>query len=218
MAQANAAQLQANEIAKSLKGPLSEVIRRVERLAEDFPSDKDFHFYNNFPQFKSPVRNIQSQAEALLNEIGLARSLRPEAGAFPSDPDESYDWLVALQDDLVEGIDAAVDQLNKETLAGKRSSYESPSKFQTGGSSPSEGAKLSKRSSERRPVPFHVKSIPRPQNKFEVAVDNSNTPFKHPQAPKADARKEGISLEPSKFVHTICLAYLVLYCFMLGLF
>lgn len=197
MAQAeDAAQLRANEIAKSLKGPLTEAIRRVERLAEDFPSDKDFHFYNNFPQFKSPVQSIQSQAEALLNEIGLARNLRPETVGFPSDPDESYDWLVSLQDDLVEGIDAAVDHLNKETSAGKRSVYETPRKFQTGGISPSEGAKLSKGSSERRPVPFHVKSIPRPQNKFEVAVDNSNTPFKHPQAPKAGARKEGTTPEP----------------------
>lgn len=186
----NAAQLQANEISKSLKGPLQEVIRRVERLSEDFPADKDFHFYNNFPLFKAPVRGIQSQAEALLSEIGRTKTV----GAFRSDPDESYDWLVALQDDIVEGIDAAVDQLNKETAAGKRGiSYETPpKKFER---SPSETAKVAgKGSSERRPVPFHVKSIPRPQNKFEIAVDNSNTPFKHPQAPKADAQTEGTRL------------------------
>lgn len=34
---------------------------------------------------------------------------------------------------------------------------------------------------ERCPVPFHVWSIPRPQDKFDVVVDNSNTPFKHPK-------------------------------------
>lgn len=195
----DAVQVQANEVVKSLKGPLQEVIRRVERLSEDFPAEKDFHFYNNFPQFKTPVRGIQAQAEAVLNDIGLAKRLRPETSRFPRDPDESYDWLVALQDDLVEGIDAAVDQLNKETAAGKRRSstegYQTPLKFQRGvrsDGSPSESAKVLKGSSERRPVPFHVRSIPRPQNKFDVVVDNSNTPFKHPQAAKPDATTEGV--------------------------
>ena len=191
-------QLQANEVAKSLKGPLQDAIRRVERFSEEFPAEKDFHFYNNFPQFKSPVRSIQSRAEAVLNDIGLAKKLRPETSRFPSDPDESYDWLVALQDDLVEGIDAAVDQLNKETAAGKRGrsneGFQTPQKCRGGAKSdgnPSDSAKVLKGSSERRPVPFHVRSIPRPQHKFDVAVDNSNTPFKHPQAPKPDANKEG---------------------------
>jgi len=95
---------------------LTEVIHKVERLAEDFPSDKDFYFNNNFPQFKSPVKSIQLQAEALLNEIGLARNLRLETIDFPSDPNESYYWLVSLQDNLVEGIDTAVDHLNLHML------------------------------------------------------------------------------------------------------
>lgn len=191
----DAVQLQANEVAKVLKGPLHDAIRRVERFSEDFPAEKDFHFYNNFPQFKTPVRGIQSQAEAVLSEIGLTGRLRTERSRFPSDPDEGYDWLVALQDDLVEGIDAAVDQLNKETAAGKRGSshegFQTPRKLQAGGS-PGEAAQVAKGSSERRPVPFHVRSIPRPQNKFAVAVDNSNTPFKHPQASRPDARKKGM--------------------------
>ncbi|KAG0578426.1 hypothetical protein KC19_4G021800 [Ceratodon purpureus] len=193
----DAGQAQANEVVKALKGPLQEAIRRVERLSEDFPAEKDFHFYNNFPQFKTPVKGIQAQAEALLNDIGMAKRLRPETSRFPSDGDESYDWLVAVQDDLVEGIDAAVDLLNKETAAGKRRSsvegYQTPMKWQRGDGSPSDSAKVSKGSSERRPVPFHVRSIPRPQNKFDVVVDNSNTPFKHPQVAKPDAKTEGLS-------------------------
>lgn len=195
----DAAQLLANEISNAVKGPLQEAIRRVDRLAEDFPSDKDFHFYNNFPHFNRPVRSIQSQVETLLTSVGLAKGLRTEPGAFPSDPDESYDWLVSLQDDLVEGVDAAVDKLNKETAAGKRGAsnvgFETPKKVSVTDGSPSGSAKASKGSSERRPVPFHVKSIPRPQNKFEVSVDNSNTPFKHPQGAKTDAQKEGMQFQ-----------------------
>lgn len=193
----NPAPLQANEVAKTLKGPVQDAIHRVERLAEEFPADKDFHFYNNFPQFKTPVRRIQTQVKDLLNDLGLANHLRPQTAGFPSDLDETYDWLVALQDDLMEGIDAAVDQLAKQKSDGKRGrpneKFRTPTKFQKHDGSPSEGAKASKGSDERRSVPFHVRSIPRPQNKFDVMVDNSNTPFKHPQVQKLDSQSEGLS-------------------------
>lgn len=192
---------QAKTMMNTVNGALPEAIRRIERLTEEFPFDKDFHFYSNFPVFKSPVQKIQAQVESLLNELGSSKTLRPrlQSAQFPSDPDESYEWLVALQDDLVEGIDTAVDQFNKEKRDGKRGkleveyeAYQTPKRSQHKGlirsgleSSPSESARIAttaQGSSERRPVPFHVRSIPRPQDNFEVAVDNSNSPFKHPQA------------------------------------
>lgn len=192
MKETDSAELQSDEVLKVVKGPLPEAIRNVERLARAFPSDKDFHFYFNFPEFKDPVKRIQAQVTSLLSEIGLAEKSLSQSSVYPEDSDESYDWLVEVQDDLVEGIDTALDQFNKEKRNGKRGAsdvgseaVQSPLKVYKGsksGESADENVKMAKgKGNKERRIPFHVRSIPRPQDKFDIAVDNSNTPFKHPQ-------------------------------------
>ncbi|CAM6040350.1 unnamed protein product [Sphagnum compactum] len=194
--------LEADEILQCIK-KLPDTIRDVERLAQRIPSDVDFHFFSNFQEFKAPMRGMQAQVESLLNEIGMAKELRPQVAAWPNDPDETYDWLVGVQDDLVEGIDTALDQFELEKRARKKGKSKSePEKTmqvqtvmqQQSSDGFTEVVKLSKprkQVNEGRPIPFHIRSIPRPQDKFDIAPDNSNTPFKHPCSLNNSEKKNG---------------------------
>ncbi|KAH9532877.1 hypothetical protein CY35_18G022400 [Sphagnum magellanicum] len=194
--------LEADEILQCIK-KLPDTIRDVERLAQRVPSDVDFHFFSNFQEFKAPIRGMQAQVESLLNEIGMAKELRPQVAAWPNDPDETYDWLVGVQDDLVEGIDTALDQFELEKRAQKKGKSKSePEKTmqvqtvmqQQSSDGFTEVVKLSKprkQVNEGRSIPFHIRSIPRPQDKFDIAPDNSNTPFKHPCSLNNSEKKNG---------------------------
>jgi exosome complex exonuclease RRP6 len=199
--------LEADEILQCIK-KLPDTIRDVERLAQRVPSDVDFHFFSNFQEFKAPIRGMQAQVESLLNEIGMAKELRPQVAAWPNDPDETYDWLVGVQDDLVEGIDTALDQFELEKRAQKKGKSKSePEKTmqvqtvmqQQSSDGFTEVVKLSKprkQVHEGRSIPFHIRSIPRPQDKFDIAPDNSNTPFKHPCSLNNSEKKNGGTKQP----------------------
>ncbi|KAL6643196.1 hypothetical protein ACP70R_021377 [Stipagrostis hirtigluma subsp. patula] len=195
-------------------GPLAAAAARLSARSRALPSARDFHFYNNFPAFKSPVGAAAARADDSLGVLGAAPLLPRQQPPFPggADLDEAHDWLVSLNDDLLERFGASMDEFKalreKEEAAGRRAPQEAAAgagdgfqvvygkkKKKVGGEEEggagrveSFGASGSVRMATKdktaapgtkAKVPFHIPTIPRPQDVYRIVVDNTNKPFEH---------------------------------------
>ena len=192
-------------------GPLAAASSRLSARSRALPSSRDFHFYNNFPTFKSPVGAAAAKADASLGVLGAAPLLPTrQQQLFPGggDLDDAHDWLVALNDDLLERFGAATDEFKalreKEEASGRRAAPEAGDGFQMvcgkkkkkvgdgdeervgrveafGGSGSVKMVTKDKAAAPgvKAKVPFHIRTIPRPQDVYRIVVDNSSKPFEH---------------------------------------
>jgi exosome complex exonuclease RRP6 len=121
---------------KASSGPLSAAASRLSACSRALPSSRDFHFYNNFPAFKSPVGAAAAKADASLGVIGGASILPTRQQLFPMgrDLDDAHDWLVALNDDLLERFGAFTDEFKalrqKEETFWRRAAPQAGDGFQ----------------------------------------------------------------------------------------
>lgn len=214
----------AQNLQNLVRGPLASSIQHLSDSSRNIPPGTDFHFFNNFPAFRQPITIIKNRSESLLREIGASQSLWKRPSRFPADPDEAYDWLVNIHDDIFERVDASMDEFKRvrqEHHSGKPGSVDDiESGFQLVYGSRRKcrerklalGAKATaaegdisggvkvlsrdkKTSGGRSRVPFHIPSIPRPQDRYNIFVDNSNVPFKHPGLQKTE--------DGSKYIHPL---------------
>lgn len=214
----------AQNLQKLVRGPLASSIQHLSDSSRNIPPGTDFHFFNNFPAFRQPITIIKNRSESLLREIGASQSLWKRPSRFPADPDEAYDWLVNIHDDIFERVDVSMDEFKRvrqEHHSGKPGSVDDiDSGFQLVYGSRrkcrerklalgakgtaaegdiSGGVKVlsrdKKTSGGRSRVPFHIPSIPRPQDRYNIFVDNSNVPFKHPGLQKTE--------DGSKYIHPL---------------
>ncbi|OVA16442.1 HRDC domain [Macleaya cordata] len=189
-----------------VNGPLSSSIAKLSGSSRVIPFNEDFHFYNNFEEFKTPVKEMSEKSKSMLKSIGFSKCPLGKPFPFPDDSDESHDWLVDLSDEIFERFDASVDEFqrvrNKEEEIGRKiSSVDSESGFQlvcrknkkgfSKDMEKEEGKNLSpltsvkmasrdKKTTGARPrVPFHIPTIRRPQDEFSIIVNNLNHPFEH---------------------------------------
>ncbi|WVZ59072.1 hypothetical protein U9M48_009273 [Paspalum notatum var. saurae] len=196
-------------------GPLAAAAARLSARARALPSSRDFHFYNNFPAFKSPVAAVAAKADAALGVLGAAPILPArQQQPFPGDLDDAHDWLVALNDDLLERFGASMDEFKaareEEEATGRRAAPEAGDDgfqvvygkkkkkvgdMEEGGSGAGAGraepfgasasgsvkmvTKDKAAASGKAKVPFHIRTIPRPQDVYRIVVDNSSKPFEH---------------------------------------
>ncbi|CAL4942012.1 unnamed protein product [Urochloa decumbens] len=193
----------------SSSAPLAAAAARLSARARALPSFRDFHFYNNFPDFKSPVGAAAAKADASLGLLGAAPLLPTRQQPFPGggDLDDAHDWLVALNDDLLERFGASLDECKalreEEEASGRRAAQEAGDGFQVvygkkkkkmgvgeegvarteafGASSSVQMATKDKAAAPgmKAKVPFHIRTIPRPQKVYCFVVDNSSKPFEH---------------------------------------
>lgn len=214
----------AQNLQNLVRGPLASSIQHLSDSSRNIPPGTDFHFFNNFPAFRQPITIIKNRSESLLREIGASQSLWKRPSRFPADPDEAYDWLVNIHDDIFERVDVSMDEFKRvrqEHHSGKPGSVDDiESGFQLVYGSRRKcrerklalGAKATaaegdisggvkvlsrdkKTSGGRSRVPFHIPSIPRPQDRYNIFVDNSNVPFKHPGLQKTE--------DGSKYIHPL---------------
>ncbi|KAG9452076.1 hypothetical protein H6P81_004980 [Aristolochia fimbriata] len=199
-------------------GPLTSSIAKLSVSSRAIPSDKDFHFFNNFPEFKNPIKDIAEKSELMLKSIGSSSHLLfGNQLSFPHDPDDSLDWMVNVNDEILERFDVSIDEfqrVRKEKEESGRSvgSLEAEGGFQLvygkkkrGGNEVPDAqpglapaVKVASRDQKvggPRKVPFHIPSIPRPQDKFNILVNNSNQPFEHVWLQK--------SQDGSRFMHPL---------------
>ena len=91
---------------------LSSSISRLSRSSRAVPSEKDFHFYHNFEQFRSPVKEVAAASHAMLEMIGSSADIwgGEMAMAYPGDHDDGYDWVVNGNDEAYDRFDAAAEE------------------------------------------------------------------------------------------------------------
>ena len=140
-------------------GPLSSSVAKLAASSRCIPSDKDFHFYRNFEEFKVPVEEI-------------ARAATGSEVAAVAPPGVT----VATKD--------------KKTMGPKSK------------------------------VPFHIPTIRRPQDEYNIVVNNANMPFEHVWLQRSDDGLSFIHPLVSFLVHfaSVCLHSLVLYSFVFFFF
>ncbi|KAK4414837.1 protein RRP6-like 2 [Sesamum alatum] len=209
----------------STKGPLPTSMAKLSGSSRVIPSQKDFYFYNNFQEFKKPVQEIDNKSKNLLKEVGASEDLFGKVIPLPDDKDieldddVALDWLVNVNDEIFERIDVSLDEFKrlrkKEEESGVRMMkvddddeengfqmvYGKKNKKMSGGldrnvDSGAKGAQEVKVAARVKPkVPFHIPTIPKPQDELKIIVNNSNQPFEHVWLQKSE--------DGSRFIHPL---------------
>ncbi|GLJ17682.1 hypothetical protein SUGI_0308520 [Cryptomeria japonica] len=197
----------AENLQKLVRGPLASSVEKLSNSLRNIPLGTDFHFYNNFPDFKHPVEDLKNRSECLLNEIGTSPSLCKRVAGIPVDPDDAQEWIVDVQDDILERVDVSMDEFKKLGKGGKPGSLDdlesgfrlvygkkkrdgnnrrevgvsktAVSRVEGGSSGVKVVSRDKKTAGGRSRVPFHLPNISRPQDRYKIFVDNKNTPYKH---------------------------------------
>lgn len=93
---------------------LSPSLAALSSSSRAIPSNKDFHFYNNFDGFKLPIRKIAAESDSALGSLGADNPILKDKLQFPNDLDiddvDTHEWLVNLNDELYERLDASLDE------------------------------------------------------------------------------------------------------------
>ncbi|GLT54158.1 hypothetical protein SLA2020_273800 [Shorea laevis] len=186
-------------------GSLASSVSNLSGSSRGVSSGKDFHFFNNFDEFKAPIQEISKKSQSMLEAIGssTARVWGAKEMAFPAngDMDDAYDWLVNVNDELLERFHVSADEFQRvrkkeeetgqavtDTEDGFQLVYGKKKKGASHGSVGGEasvvtGVKVAtmdkKTTGPKQKVPFHIPSIRKPQDEFKILVNNSNQPFEH---------------------------------------
>eukprot|EP00258_Populus_trichocarpa_P031348 XP_024447367.1 protein RRP6-like 2 isoform X2 [Populus trichocarpa] len=186
---------------------LSNSISNLSASSRAIPSNKDFHFYYNFDEFKVPIQEIAAKSQSLLESIGSSSSndLFKEKLQFPSDVDidEAYDWLVNVNDEIFERFDTSIDEFKRvreetgrvvdvdnedefQLVLGKKNKRlmkEALSDDSASCAGVDSGVKVADNKKgilgNKAKVPFHIPTIRRPQEEHNILVNNSNRGFEH---------------------------------------
>ncbi|URE21323.1 HRDC domain [Musa troglodytarum] len=192
-----------------VSGSLAAAVDKAFGSSRGIPSGKDFHFFYNFDEFKAPVKEIKDKSESSLRSIAASGSLwgSKKPPQLPDDLDDAYDWVVNLNDEFLDRLAVSMDEFKnlrekEEEAGGKIEAMDLESGFQLvygkkkkgamrgtekdegfSGSSSSTvvnvATKDKRTTAARSKVPFHIPTIPRPQDQYNILVNNNNQPFEH---------------------------------------
>ncbi|XP_048235901.1 protein RRP6-like 2 isoform X2 [Ricinus communis] len=203
--------IQTQSKSQTTTGSLSSSLSNLSGSSRTIPSNKDFHFYYNFDEFKLPIQQIARRSQSLLESIGSSNNglFKDKNLPYPNDPDnddDTYDWLVNVNDEILERFDASIDEFksiqkkqeekggvlgteNENSESGfqlvygkkKKGLVSSVSGSPSGGSVSESGVKVAdlKAKGVKAKVPFHIPTIKKPQEEYNILVNNSNQPFEH---------------------------------------
>ncbi|XP_010440775.1 PREDICTED: protein RRP6-like 2 [Camelina sativa] len=190
-------------------GSFSKSLSKLSSSSRLIPASRDFHFYYNFDEFKRPIDEIAATSQSVLETIGESEQVWEKSMKFPGDVDEvdAEDWLCNVNDEFIERFDVSVDEFKrirkKEEEIGRPVAYDGDDGFQmvygkkkkpvgnvitgsaaknTNGGGSMIDVKLAERernSSGKAKVPFHVPTIKKPQEEYNILVNNANQPFEH---------------------------------------
>ncbi|BBN17221.1 exosome complex exonuclease RRP6 [Marchantia polymorpha subsp. ruderalis] len=165
---------------------LHSAVQLLEQGCNGLPTDHDFHFYTNFQAFKVPVKSIQKRTIGLLSEVSATKAFRASPVVdWPADNEEGYHALVELQDDFLERLDASLEKPDaerhgKNVASSDVSSSNSGERGELLGTPEVKIASIVPSFLPRKTPYASSRHMPKPQDKFDEAVDNF-TPFKHPR-------------------------------------
>ncbi|KAK1384702.1 HRDC domain-containing protein [Heracleum sosnowskyi] len=178
---------------KKITPPLSSSIEKLSGSSRDFPSDKDFHFLYNFNDFKTPIKEIGEKSQSVMDSVGKSSAQLVKSD---SDHDGGSNWLENVNDEILDQLDCSVDEYKKikksendesddgfQLVCGKKKKGASEIVIKGGqgyGALDVKVVSKDKKSSGNKPrVPFHIPSIPKPQDEYKIMVNNYNQPFEH---------------------------------------
>lgn len=175
-------------------GPLSSSIAKLSGSSRGIPWEKDFHFYYNFPEFKVPIKEICDKSQLMLETIGSSWG---KEMAYSKDYEEAYEWLVNVNDEVLERLDASFDEFQRLRNQEDESSQNGFQLVYGKKKKKTDMAvKVASRDRKTTPkVPFHIPTIPRPQDQYKILVNNSNQRFEHVWLQKSD--------DGSTFIHPL---------------
>ncbi|KAE8713430.1 Polynucleotidyl transferase [Hibiscus syriacus] len=107
-------------IQKLASGPLSSSLFSLSSSSRTLPSNQDFHFFNNFNDFKLTIDQIAKISDSFLESIGASAKTwgANKVINLPNNiesivDDEAYDWLVDINDEIWERFDVSMDEFQK---------------------------------------------------------------------------------------------------------
>uniref|UniRef100_A0A6V7QYL2 HRDC domain-containing protein n=1 Tax=Ananas comosus var. bracteatus TaxID=296719 RepID=A0A6V7QYL2_ANACO len=155
---------------------LSSAAAKLAGRSRGIPSDRDFHFYNNFAEFKAPLSEIIANSEASLRSVAASPLLwgSKKPPPFPDDLDEAFDWLVNLNDDFLERFGVSMDEFKSLREKEEESGVKIGGRTRAGGD---EGQNDDDRGALQGS--FSYTHHPRPQDEYHILVNNKNQPFEH---------------------------------------
>ncbi|KAL3326005.1 hypothetical protein AABB24_036958 [Solanum stoloniferum] len=173
-------------LSKVTSGPLPSAVTKLSGSSRGIPTDRDFHFYNNFSEFRTPISQIDMKSKEILDKVGQLSELWGKPISCPEDPDdeESEEWLVNINDDVLEKLASSLDEFKllrkKEEETGMKMEDDSESGFQVVGRKKKKSEEKVKVAIKGKPkIPFHIPTIPKPQDAYKIIVNNINQPFEH---------------------------------------
>lgn len=197
--------------------PLPSSVAKLSGSSRGIPSQKDFYFYTNFDKFKNQIKEIDGKSKTLLKNIGNSSQLWGKSMPYPESLDyddlDHYDWLVNANDDIFEKVDASLDEFRSgrkkdEGCSGVKVDMDSEGGFQVvRGKNNRKGGVLDSNHNEKEvpgalvamkvkpKIPFHISTIPRPQDEYKIIVNNSNQPFEHVWLQRSE--------DGSRFIHPL---------------
>lgn len=138
-------------------GCLPENLSKLASTSLAVPANNDFHFFYTIEEeFRRGIDEISGSSQCVLETIGgfCGKQMR-----CSGDDDDAYDWLVNLNDGVLQRIDEDLDLGNpkKKEIDGKA-----------------------------KKVSFHIATIKKPQEEYKILVNNRNVPFQHVWLEKKD--------------------------------
>lgn len=211
-------------------GTLGSSMSKLSGSSRGIPSNKDFHFFYNFGEFKAPVEEISRQSQSMLESIGSSARVWGKEMALPEDIDDAYDWLVNMNDEVFERFDMSVDEFQRirkkeeetgrvmnaaaaaaeldngfQLVCGRKKKAQSFLTDSMSGNSAGQdsslmsGVKVVKKDKKtigaKPKIPFHIPTIRRPQDQFNILVNNLNQPFEHVWLQKSE--------DGQRFIHPL---------------
>ncbi|KAK6942465.1 Exosome-associated factor Rrp6, N-terminal [Dillenia turbinata] len=197
----------AESLQKLTTGSVTSSTSRLSASSRRIPSNNDFHFFYNFPEFKSPINEISQQSQSMLEEIGYSEHIWGKQLNVPHEfDDDTYDWLVNVNDEVFERFDVSLDEFHRsrkqqeqsdtksinmadaengfQLVYGKKKKKEMRNLAEKEEGTQDLSVKVASRDKKisggtKARIPFHIPTIPRPQDVFKILVNNSNQPFEH---------------------------------------
>ncbi|KFK27865.1 hypothetical protein AALP_AA8G439200 [Arabis alpina] len=197
--------LKVSSLESLVDGSFSATLSKLSSSSRVIPASKDFHFYYNFDEFKRPIDQISRSSQSILETTGDSSQVWGKSIKFPGnvDEDDADDWLCNVNDEFLERFDVSLDEFQsfrkKEEEIGRPLSNCDESGFQLvygkkkkpvsngiAGSATTGGSVIDVKMAERdknlsgkAKVPFHVPTIKKPQEEYNILVNNANLPFEH---------------------------------------
>lgn len=185
------------------EGNLPRSVSKIGSSSRGISSEQDFFFYNNFQKFKNPVKEINEESTSLLRKIGDSSHFWEKSVAFPDSLDvddlDVHDWVVNANDEVFDKVDKSLDECSRRNIdRGKglriddfagddgfqlvhgRKNRKGGGEGGRRGDIYQQGVGVGIAEVKAKPkIPFHIPTIPRPQDQYKIIVNNSNQPFEH---------------------------------------